>query len=362
MDISGVPAKAYARSRGMESHPPGPRIPDLDIIFNCGAEGSFGIAFTIAYGRTFYQSSPSLAIGYASAHGLFGNVETWTGDVTAWAKASGVMIVEAIRQNWVKWSDIGNLDFTIGITNIAGERPMEWSGVVYEIRKLGNNLVIYGANGISIMTPHDVSFGLSELSPIGLKGRFAIDGTELVHFFINSLGDLYKYDSKLTNLGYREFLISLEDPIINLDPSTDLLYICDGNLGFVYSTVTNSFGKGPVNITGIGYRDRTSYIAAPESVSIPAFEVWTDILDMGTRYAKVIYSIGFGTDVLEDLEASIEFRVDKRAAFIRIPWVPVNPHGIAYITCHGIEFRIGVRTATYTYLELDTITIDGRIT
>ena len=362
MDISGLPAIAYARSHGILSHPPGPRLPELDTFFNCELLGNYGVALAIAYGRTIFQSDPSYAICYASAHGVLGSTEVWRGDVTSWAHSYGSLLLEAIRQNWVKWSDIGNLDFTIGITNIAGERPMEWSGVVFEIKKLGNNIVVYGENGISLMTPHDTSFGLTELSPIGLMDRFAIAGNSLVHFFINSLGYLYKFDSKLTNLGYQEFLKDMEEPVMLLDPTTDLLYICDGNLGYVYSTETNSFGEGPVNITGLGYRDSTNYIAAPESITIPSFEIWTDILDMGTRDAKVLYSIGLGTDALEDLEASIEYRVNKSSNFVRIPWVPVNPHGVAYITCYGTEFRIGVRAATYTYLELDSITVEGRIT
>ncbi len=362
MEFGGDPAIAYAISRGVRSHPPGPRNPALDVSINCGMDGVFGVAYALTEDHSFYRAITDPGIARAISSGVLVAGTAYPGGVTGWANSLGVLLVEDVRQNWVKWSDIGNLDFTIGITNIAGERPMEWSGLVYEIKKLGNTLVIYGANGISIMTPHETSFGLNELSPIGIKGRYAIAGTELSHFFIDTLGYLYRFDSKLENLGYQEYLKDLNDPILTLDQSTGFLYICDNTLGFVYSTITNSFGSGPVSITGMGYQNSINYISAPEDITIPAFEVWTDIIDMGTRDAKTLHSIGFGTDLSEDLEASIEFRVNKRASFIRLPWVPVNPQGVAYLFCHGIEFRIGVKTNTYTYLELDSISIEGRIT
>ena len=362
MDFGGDSVISYAKARGVFSGPPAVRNPALDSSVNVGIDGFFGVAYAITEDHSFYVAITDPGIAHAISSGTLVAGIAYPGDVTGWANSLGVLIIEDVRQNWVKWSDIGNLDFTIGITNIAGERPMEWPGLVYEIKKLGNTLVIYGANGISIMTPHNISFGLTELSPIGIKGRFAIAGTGLTHFFIDVLGNLYRFDSKLVNLGYQEYLAAMNDPILTLDNSTGILYICDNTLGFVYSTITESFGAGPINVTGLGYQNSTNYITAPEDIVIPTFEIWTDILDMGTRDAKTLHTLGFGTDLAEDLEASIEFRMDKKASFIRLPWVPVNPQGVAYLFCHGIEFRIGAKTSVYTYLEMDSITIEGRIT
>lgn len=264
--------------------------------------------------------------------------------------------------NWVRWSNIGSLDFTIGLDNVAGERPMDWPGQVYKIKKLGSNIVVYGANGISLLTPHGVSYGLTNISKIGLKGRNAIVGDSITHFFISSLGDLYKFDTELQKLGYQEYLAPMNSPILSYDERTKIIYICDGNLGYVYATENGSFGIGPSNITGIGYQDERSYVATTSLVNIPIFEIWTDIIDFGTRGAKTIHSIEFGIDATEDLQAAIEFRVNKSQSFFRTPWTIVNPAGISYIFCHGIEFRVGVQANSYTYLELDSLSIEGRIT
>jgi len=266
------------------------------------------------------------------------------------------------QTNWVKWSDIGNLDFTNGLSNVAGERPMEWPGTVYKIKKLGNNIIAYGANGISLLFPRDTKFGLTNISMIGLKGSNAIAGTDLIHFYIDLTDDLYRFTDKVEKLGYKEYLAAMTNPILSYDSYSKLLYICDGVLGYVYNTQNESMGEGPVNITGIGYQDAFSYIASDGPVVIPAFNIWTDILDFGTRNAKTLHSIELGIDVAEDLWVSVEFRVNKQTNFIRLPWVIVNPSGVANIICHGVEFRIGIKTNVYNYFELDSIEIEGRIT
>ena len=277
-------------------------------------------------------------------------------------KSLGELYVIGSRRNWVSWSDIGNVDFTIGINNVAGERPMDWAGLVYKIKKLGEKVVVYGENGVSVMTPHDVNYGLTTIMHQGLLGRNAIAGTDFIHFFIDDLGRLYQFSKEIEKLGYEEYLSQMTAPVLSYDHIAKLLYICDGSYGFVYSEEDKSLGSGPVNITGIGYKDTNYYISSYEPISIPNFEIWTDIIDFGTRNAKDIYSIEIGTNLTEELLVSAEFRMDKSIAFIRLPWVRTNPAGIASLICHGREFRIGAKVNSYEYFDIDYIDIEGRIT
>ena len=352
----------YAHSYGVlsfvSSHPINT---DLTISFNWfNQEDSLVISSLGNFAPTLKWGESGLTVSSTS---LFVIAKTITDNSTHLGVGTSANIYFLpLQQNWIKWSDIGNLDFTIGLSNVAGERPMDWPGQVYKIKKLGTNVVVYGANGISLLTPHDVSYGLTNISKIGLKGRNAIIGDSLSHFFISSLGDLYKFDTQLQKLGYQEYLAPMNSPVLSYDERTKIIYICDGNLGYVYATENGSFGIGPPNITGIGYQDDQSYVATPSTVSIPIFEIWTDIIDFGTRGAKTLYSIEFGVDATEPLQAAFEFRVDKSQSFSRTHWAPVSPAGISHIFCHGIEFRVGVRANSYTYLELDSLSIEGRIT
>jgi len=57
------------------------------------------------------------------------------------------------EKNWVAWSDIGSLNFTLGKSNVQGKRPLDWKGWVYRVLKLNGKPVVYGENGVSLLKP-----------------------------------------------------------------------------------------------------------------------------------------------------------------------------------------------------------------
>jgi hypothetical protein len=272
------------------------------------------------------------------------------------------------KTNWVKWSEIGFLDFTITQTNVAGERPLDWSGTVYDLIKLDKLIVAYGSNGVSLLSPLEKIWGLKTISKIGSKCKGAAVGTDDEHYFVDRKDRLCKLSGQgLEILDYSEYLSAMTNPKLSLDIEYGVLYICDGTYGFVYSTRDKSFGSGPVNVTGIGTKDGTLYVIAPEEIEIPKFEICTDVYDLGTRRTKTIQNIEVGTDLTENLEAMVECRLDNKNNpgtvsidnFRKTPWQLVNPNGIAYTPCHGIEFRFRFRSLIYEYFELDYLKING---
>lgn len=271
------------------------------------------------------------------------------------------IILEHAKRNWVKWSDIGNLDFTVDRTNIAGERPLDWKGWVYEIKKLGKKVIVYGENGVSVLTPSDVHFGMDTIYRVGVKSKHAITGDDLVHYFIDNKGQLWELSDSLKKLDFSEYLSPLSSPVMSFDAENNLVYICDGTIGFVYSPDSNSLGKGPVNVSGLGSQSGTLYIVAPATVETPSFEICTDIYDFGTRKAKTIQSIELGTDLTGGLKASIDFRLDHSRDFTNIGWFNVTHEGVAYIPCYGTEFKFRVKGFDYEYFELDYIKINGSV-
>lgn len=281
------------------------------------------------------------------------------------------MTTTGSKMNWVKWSNIGNLDFTIWKDNIAGERPLDWAGWVYSIRKLGNKVIVYGAGGISMLAPSGNAFGLLSVSKIGLKGKLAIAGDDKIHYFIDVFGRL----SRLTEipqrsslfeqsispevLDYSEYLSDMDNPVLSWDSLNRLLYICDGTSGYVYSQDSSSLGSGPANITGIGLRNNEAYIVSPSTIENPIFEICTDIYDMGSRKNKTITTIELGTDVIGDLWVTLDYRKNKAEEFKTLTWHRVSPNGVTNIPCFGVEFRIRVKRITYAYFELDYIRVNG---
>ena len=264
--------------------------------------------------------------------------------------------------NFVKWSKIGELDFTIDETNLAGERPMDWKGAVYAIRKLAKALVVYGANGVTVMSPTEVHWGMETIYRIGVKNKGAVAGDDSVHFFVDNLGQLWQLGQSLEKLDYSEFLSTMTGTIIlSYDIEKKLLYICNGTVGYVYGVETKSFGEGPVNIAGVHPQAGTLYVVSDGEIETPSFEICTDIYDFGTRKPKTIQSIEVGSDLTEFLYASIDYRTSYRDSFKQIGWFLVNPGGKSFPKCYGVEFRFRLKSTIYEYFELDYLKIRGHI-
>ena len=262
--------------------------------------------------------------------------------------------------NLVRWSKIGELNFTVDQSNLANQRPMDWKGCIYNIMKLVDRAVAYGANGVTYLKPSGVHYGMQTIHRIGVKNKNAVAGNDFIHFFVDKQNRLYELTLEgLNKRDYSEFISRMGSPVLSLDEEKKMVYICDGTYGYVYSIETESFGEGPIDVTGFGVRDNVPYIVSSGDAETPKFEILTDIFDMGTRKSKTIYSLELGTDLTEYLETRIEYRVDNDKDFQRGPWKPVNRDGFSFNRCFGVEFRFRVRAALYEYLELDYLKING---
>jgi len=128
-------ASAYAAAKGVMTLTPGGLNPDLDITFYCNDyddDGNYGrgigFAYALAYGSKPFIGIVATATAYAQASGSTIEGGVYSGTATAYALAYGDLLVEKFNFNWVSWSNIGALDFTIWKDNIAGRRPFDWKG------------------------------------------------------------------------------------------------------------------------------------------------------------------------------------------------------------------------------------------
>ena len=371
-NIEAGVATAYCVFKGVPTQSPAAaRDTTLDITFNCltYAYDSDGVAYqqgvAIAY-ATISGEKPFIGIdvtatAYASASAtlILGNV--FEGTATAYASFSAYLLLEGLKRNWVRWSNIGDLDFTIWKDNVAGERPLDWKGWVYCVKKLGNRVVAYGENGVSLLPPAGVHYGLKTIYRIGLKSKNAITGDDDIYFFIDNKDQLFSMGENLELLGYSEYLSDMTDPVMSYDVENSLVYICDGTYGFVYSPKDKSLGSGPVNVTGISSQGGTLYVASPATIVTPNFAIWTDIRDMGTRKTKTVFELEFGTDLEGPLQAAIDYRTNKAGSFTRTPWYEVSEGGSVFITAIGKEFKFGARALAWEELEIDYLTARGII-
>jgi len=365
-------ASALAVVKGVLSLTPGPLNPDLDIWFNCNGYDRFGnanqgvpVAHASVEGSKAGIDVVAGAIAYAEASGAFNAGNAFEGDSIAYASASGDLLLEGDRSNFAKWSRIDDKSFDITKQNIAGERPLDWKGSIHNIRKLGGTVVYAGDNGVSILTPAGSGFGLNTINKTGLLGRDAFAGTDFFIYFADKLGRLFRLSSGgMEELDYREFLITLTNPVFSWDDSNKILYMCDGTNGYQYSPDSRSFGKGPPNVTAIEYQSGSLYVGSPEEIATPDFKIWSSTYDFGSRKSKDIHFLEIGVDMTEQLEAAVRYRNHKGLSFTQTGWYIVDRRGVSFITCTGHEFQFGFRVGTendYEYFEPDYINVEVTI-
>jgi hypothetical protein len=269
-------------------------------------------------------------------------------------------------QSSVWWSRIGAIDFTIDHSNEAGKAFLKGIGSIYGIYKLGKNAVVYGSNGVGILTPVELAWGFKKLSNRGIISRDAHTGNESTSWYIDISNNLCKVSDGIERIGYSEYLSTLTNPVMLIDDLRELIYICDDNKGYVYSYVDDSFSECYNNITGFGYIEGDDLACIPSDVESPMNNrpnvmLKTSVLDFGSRKAKTISSINIATDIDSNIEAAIEYRTSIHDEFKSTPWVSFTPQGIAYLPCYGIEFMIKLRVRNKTTFKLDQLDINGTI-
>lgn len=363
---------------------PAVRNPDLDITFDCYGYDRLGnkdqgvISLSMSMEGTWSNitilSDPIVLDLSLSGNDAFSalvnadpivlNLSLHVADFTF----DGVAFLPFSRgkkANWVKWSNIGSIDFTIyedgKSKNVAGERPLDWKGFVHSVKKLGDKVIAYGENGVSYLNPVGNVYGLRTIYPVGLLGKHAVTGDDSRHYFIDKKGQMWKVAlDSFTKLDYSEYLSALNSNVVmSYDSSNNLIYICDGSLGFVFNSDNTSLGSGPSKITGVGYQSGTLYVGASSAVITEPFSICTDIYDFRTRRYKTIHSIEVGTDLSADLYAAIDYRREIQEEFSTTTWCQLSEKGKAYPTAFGKEFRIRLKTLVYDYFEVDYITVNG---
>ena len=352
---------------------PAARDTTLDTVYSCEGTSSQGVSeqgklIVTATVLGTWITTVITASAITVTTSIFGNWNEGIGTsdsvlgitITLKPNSDFIPFTSGVKTNWVKWSNIGSISFTQGKSNVAGERPLDWKGTVYAVKKLFGKIVVYGDNGVSFLSPSGILFGLNTIYRIGLKGKNAVAGDETKHFFIDNSGKLWKLTDTMKKLDYSEYLNSLTaNVVMSYDNLNNLIYICDGSVGYVYDTVTDSLGRCSPNITGIGYQSGTQYVAASSAITTDPFEICTDIYDLGVRAGKTVFSLELGINLSTDLYAAIDYRRDIAGSFTQTPWYIVSSIGRVFITAWGREFRFRVKTLSYEDFELDYIKING---
>jgi len=256
-------------------------------------------------------------------------------------------------------SRIGELLWKLEESNEAFRRPTLSRGGVLQMTRIGERVVVFSSGGIDAMAPVDLYWRYEHLSDHGLLSSWAFtEGKKDECWFI----DTRRHLMRLTPEGPRDLNCSMwftePDYVLSWDHEWNLLYISGRNDGFVYSPAENSLGRGMAGITGAV---PGGLIVGHGTLQPNPFEIHTNWYDFGTRTYKTIRSVEFSVDTAKFLEASLDFRDANGKEFKSFPWTRVNPSGVAYMQCYGLEFRFKLRSNIPQQIHLDNIRVMGTI-
>ena len=273
-------------------------------------------------------------------------------------------VLSHVDARWVAWSKIGEASFQADLVNDAGQMPMDWPGVVYTIKQLQKNAVVYGSHGVTILYPVKEpapTFGKQNIMLTGAMCKTAITGNENEHFFIDVGGVLWRLSGEgPERLGYEDYFKDLTNPVLSYNPYKRYLFISDAEHG--YMLTTEGLGGGYAGVTGFWQDGGDEKFVGPDPVVVQPINIMTDVIDMGYRGLKTVESVQFGLNADDLAYAAVDFRYSKDAAWRTTPWARLTPEGVAFIRVSGLEFRFRLQMLDHEFCEISYLNIQYKKT
>ncbi len=337
----------------------------------------------------------SIAGGFDSAH-------FWSDDFKyiwkQWAAQQDIGVdfnFDDVDSNWVMWSNVGGGDLLwvfrpdyaynpSGIlstypeqvnplepqlferlkSNEWGMMPMPWSGNVEVVKPLGDGVMVYGSNGISLLRPTQTPINTFGVVPIfdnlGVHGRGAVGGSEREHVFVDKKGAVWKIGTDYSpKLMYEEGMLFDTLGVISIshDPVENYYYLSRSpdtaptgsyvitrtGMAFVYQCISSVFR----HTGGLLYGTTKDGTGATANDLV----LTTDIFDMGSRAIKNISNIEIGGIMSQfnpGVTALVQYRYDAHSSFTNSTPITISNEGIIPINVSGVDFKINITGTDHT--------------
>jgi hypothetical protein len=258
--------------------------------------------------------------------------------------------------NYVAWSDIGSAEFYPGLRNEAGYAPMSWNGEVLRVMELGDLVVVYGVNGVSLLKPAKQYMAIKELDLPGIPTAGAVGGSNRGHVFVDYGGDLWMLgpDGKPKNLGYSEYITAMDasELVVSFNPHQNEYYIGDGSTSYILGK--NGLCQTHQLVSSCAFDEGVLY-ATYESDNDVSGLVVTDVLDFGQRAFKTLATLSVNCSSASDMWTSLYWRSDVRGSFQQSGWQWINPTGFTTPMITAIDFKLAFKADDYTDTKMASL-------
>ncbi len=263
--------------------------------------------------------------------------------------------------NTVAWSEIGNIDISNllqpnTVKNTSGFVVMSWNGEVYQVKVLGDKVIVYGSGGITALIPYEHTFGRIDLPFAGILGKDAVGGDDRQHLFIDETGKAWKLapDLSFSELGYSEFLSVLDASCtVSHNKVNGDFYISDGT--YCYLASNNGMTRVEQCVSSCDIYSG-ELVCGNSYNSVGQAYIVTDTIDFESRGIKTITALEIGT-LDTSCKASVLYRFSGKQSWQESIAKTVNKNGSVFPIVSGVEFRIKILFPSYSDAEVDYINI-----
>lgn len=296
-----------------------------------------------------------------------------------------------VGENWIAWSSIGGGDLPawlfypndVGartglneerfvkrlLRNELGFMPMPFDGEVLNIKHFSENvLLVYGTDGVAAVELSGTrlrgedkatsTYGVRQISDVGLASRDAVSGTTGQHIFLDKNGRLWAITGELDVqlLDYREHLKDLVggEVVSVYNPFEEEFVLSSSDLGFVFT------GEGLAE-----HKDRLTTLSSSgaEAVALShnpgpnRVRIKTGDLDFGVAARKRLQNVQVEGRGLEDLKSSLRLVQGTNGAMKKTPKTRHNREGIGYHFASSTDFRVEVEARPREGAEISRIIV-----
>jgi hypothetical protein len=241
-----------------------------------------------------------------------------------------------------------------------GFMPMPYTGIIHQIKELGNGVMVYGSQGVSYL-PHIAdlepapSFGFRNVLGVGIAGRGCVGGGKDQHLFIGADNALWSITSDLSlkRLGFRHLLeeMDIDKIVVSNNPERNDFYITDGETCLLFSSGMSKVHQFP---TSLAHRYGTLLGLFTESANRHA-RVVSNTFDMRMRSIKTGTGYALSASSPHPVFVGTWFRYDEKSPYQRTHFVEANKEGNAALRVAGTDFRAEVFSPEYKDFALDSI-------
>lgn len=253
------------------------------------------------------------------------------------------------------------------LKNEFGFMKMTFLGEVVSIVPLGQNLIVYGRDGITLLSPYlsdQIStYAKQRVNDIGIPSRGAVGGSDGVHIFVDNAGDVWRFqgNSAPDRLGYKEYISALDFDLLTVtyNEHEGDFYISDGSTTFLLTPSGMSEVDRPITS---GFHYNGQFTGIDDEPTTEEVLLTTAQYDFGIRAIKAITSVQIASYHTAPLSVAVDYRFSDNQAWSRTDFVPVNKEGGAFIRISGTDFRFVLKCDDNTNFELDYLQIKWQAT